>query len=117
MDGTNPDTVWTWNAIGKRSGAWSLDSSAPEARKGFLLNHLVGEKLADQVIEEESFSCLGCRGVKAPCAGTLADRIPRPHCIRIGAIHDLELAPDLAVGGDDGDPVAVISLYPDWCHP
>ena len=25
MDGVNPDTVWTWNAIGKRSGAWDLD--------------------------------------------------------------------------------------------
>ncbi len=24
MDGVNPDTVWTWNAIGKRSGAWNL---------------------------------------------------------------------------------------------
>ena len=22
MDGVNPDTVWTWNAIGKRAGAW-----------------------------------------------------------------------------------------------
>lgn len=21
MDGVNPDTVWTWNAIGKRAGA------------------------------------------------------------------------------------------------
>ena len=25
MDGVNPDTVWTWNAIGKRAGAWMLD--------------------------------------------------------------------------------------------
>ena len=24
MDGVNPNTVWTWNAIGKRSGAWNL---------------------------------------------------------------------------------------------
>ena len=25
MDGVNRDTVWTWNAIGKRAGAWRLD--------------------------------------------------------------------------------------------
>ena len=24
MDGVNADTVWTWNAIGKRAGAWNL---------------------------------------------------------------------------------------------
>jgi anaerobic selenocysteine-containing dehydrogenase len=47
MDGVNPDTVWTWNAIGKRAGAWGLDSNAPEFRKGFLLNHLISELLPD----------------------------------------------------------------------
>src|SRR3712207_5745214 len=45
MDAVNPDTVWTWNAIGKRAGAWGLDPNAPEARQGFLLNHLIGELL------------------------------------------------------------------------
>jgi anaerobic selenocysteine-containing dehydrogenase len=45
MEGVNPDTVWTWNAIGKRSGAWKLDSDAPEATRGFLLNHLIAELL------------------------------------------------------------------------
>jgi anaerobic selenocysteine-containing dehydrogenase len=45
MDGVNPDTVWTWNAIGKRAGAWALSPDAPEARKGFLLNHLISETL------------------------------------------------------------------------
>ncbi len=45
MDGVNPDTVWTWNAIGKRAGAWGLDPAAPEFRKGFLLNHLISELL------------------------------------------------------------------------
>ena len=24
MEGVNPDTCWTWNAIGKRAGAWNL---------------------------------------------------------------------------------------------
>jgi sulfite dehydrogenase (quinone) subunit SoeA len=37
--------VWTWNAIGKRSGAWNLDPGAPEFRKAFLLNHVISELL------------------------------------------------------------------------
>lgn len=44
-EATNPDTLWTWNAIGKREGAWALDRAAPEAQKGFLLNHLIKELL------------------------------------------------------------------------
>jgi len=47
MDGVNPNTVWTWNAIGKRRGAWGLDPDANEARRGFLLNHLIGDTLPD----------------------------------------------------------------------
>ncbi|MEF9979351.1 MAG: hypothetical protein RR834_12765, partial [Thermomonas sp.] len=38
-----PDTVWSWNAIGKRKGAWKLAKNAPEATKGFLLNHLISD--------------------------------------------------------------------------
>ena len=45
MAALNPKTVWTWNAIGKRKGAWALDRDAPEATKGFLLNHLIHELL------------------------------------------------------------------------
>ncbi len=45
MDAQNPATVWTWNAIGKREGAWALDPKAPEAQRGFLLNHLIHELL------------------------------------------------------------------------
>ncbi len=45
MDGVNQYTVWTWNAIGKRAGAWNLDPDSPEFRKGFLLNHLISELL------------------------------------------------------------------------
>ncbi len=45
MDALNPNTVWTWNAIGKRGGAWALDPDAPEAKRGFLLNHLISELL------------------------------------------------------------------------
>jgi anaerobic selenocysteine-containing dehydrogenase len=48
MDGVNPETVWTWNAIGKRSGAWGLSKDAPESKKGFLLNHLISELLPER---------------------------------------------------------------------
>ena len=45
MAAVNPHTLWTWNAIGKREGAWALDPKAPEATRGFLLNHLIHELL------------------------------------------------------------------------
>ena len=45
MEAVNPHTLWTWNAIGKREGAWALDRGAPEAQRGVLLNHLIHELL------------------------------------------------------------------------
>jgi anaerobic selenocysteine-containing dehydrogenase len=48
MAALNENTVWTWNAIGKRKGAWALDEGAPEATTGFLLNHLISELLPDR---------------------------------------------------------------------
>jgi anaerobic selenocysteine-containing dehydrogenase len=45
MEAVNSSTLWTWNAIGKRKGAWGLDRQAPEATKGFLMNHLIHELL------------------------------------------------------------------------
>ncbi len=45
MDALNGKTMWTWNAIGKRRGAWALHPEAPEATRGFLINHLIGELL------------------------------------------------------------------------
>ncbi len=48
MEGVNPDTVWTWNAIGKRKGAWNLDPDAAEASHGFLLNHLIAELMPER---------------------------------------------------------------------
>ena len=45
MAALNHNTVWTWNAIGKRKGAWALKGDTPEATKGFLLNHLINELL------------------------------------------------------------------------
>ena len=48
MEGVEPGTVWTWNAIGKRAGAWNLDPAAPEATRGFLLNPLIEEYLPEE---------------------------------------------------------------------
>ena len=45
---TAPGTVWTWNAIGKKRGAWKLAERAPEFVDGFLLNHLIGERASDR---------------------------------------------------------------------
>lgn len=44
-EAVEPGTVWTWNAIGKASGAWNLDPKANESKQGFLLNHLISEEL------------------------------------------------------------------------
>jgi len=44
-EAVEPGTVWTWNAIGKASGAWALAPDADESSKGFLLNHIIGEEL------------------------------------------------------------------------
>ncbi|MBN9549201.1 MAG: molybdopterin oxidoreductase family protein, partial [Alphaproteobacteria bacterium] len=44
IDGVNPDTVWTWNAIGKRRGSWGLKDDAAESNRGFLLNHVIGDQ-------------------------------------------------------------------------
>jgi anaerobic selenocysteine-containing dehydrogenase len=48
MAALNENTVWTWNAIGKRKAAWALDEAAPEATLGFLLNHLIPECLPEE---------------------------------------------------------------------
>jgi len=45
MAGVHPSTVWTWNAIGKRKGAWGLEGDIPEATEGFLLNPLIDDLL------------------------------------------------------------------------
>ena len=47
-EAVEPGTVWTWNAIGKASGAWALDPGANESQKGFLLNHLISEEIPAQ---------------------------------------------------------------------
>ncbi|MCU7798258.1 MAG: molybdopterin oxidoreductase family protein, partial [Candidatus Thiodiazotropha sp. (ex Myrtea spinifera)] len=44
-EAVEPGTVWTWNAIGKATGAWGLSNKANESQKGFLLNHVISEEL------------------------------------------------------------------------
>ncbi len=108
MDGVNRDTVWTWNAIGKRSGAWNLDPRAAEARQGFLLNHLIDELLperqgapqysnSDPVTGQAAWYDLKVRiekapGVEAgecepifPTLGAPKSLGPRPDILRYGA--------------------------------
>ncbi len=48
MEALNSKTVWTWNAIGKRAGAWNLDPAAKDMTQGFLLNHLIDDLLPEQ---------------------------------------------------------------------
>ena len=48
MAALNPRTVWTWNAVAKRAGAWALSEDAPEARQAFLLNHIIHELLPER---------------------------------------------------------------------
>ena len=48
MAALNENTVWTWNAIGKRKAAWGLNEGASEATEGFLLNHLISELLPEK---------------------------------------------------------------------
>jgi anaerobic selenocysteine-containing dehydrogenase len=45
VDGVEQNTVWTWNAIGKRKGSWGLKDDAAEHTRGFLLNHAIGDLL------------------------------------------------------------------------
>jgi anaerobic selenocysteine-containing dehydrogenase len=45
VEATQEDTVWTWNAIGKQTGAWGLSEDANESQRGFLMNHLISELL------------------------------------------------------------------------
>jgi anaerobic selenocysteine-containing dehydrogenase len=119
MDGVNPDTVWTWNAIGKRSGAWNLAADSPEFTRGFLLNHLITEMLpeaggdpqanADPITGQAAWYDLRVKVEKAPAAqaGRSGPRFPTlrrppslappPDIIRYGA----------AYGGDEQQGRAV----------
>jgi sulfite dehydrogenase (quinone) subunit SoeA len=91
MEGVIPDVCWTWNAIGKRAGAWRLAPNAPEVQKGFLLNHLIDELLpereggyryanADPVTGQAAWYDLRVRIEKAAAEeGISAPQLPRLH--------------------------------------
>lgn len=106
MEGVNPRTVWTWNAIGKRRGAWGLAEDAPEATEGFLLNHLISELLptddggrvpnADPVTGQAAWYDLRVKiepapagaGISEPAPATLPENpagVRRPSKLRFGA--------------------------------
>ncbi|MBX6323629.1 MAG: molybdopterin oxidoreductase family protein, partial [Rhodospirillaceae bacterium] len=107
MDGVEEGTVWTWNAMGKRAGAWGLPPDAPEARRGFLLNHLISELLparaggerlpnADPITGQAAWYDLRVRLEKAaveaaetaPLLPPLSDPpglAPRPRLLQYGA--------------------------------
>lgn len=96
MDAQNPHTLWTWNAIGKRRGAWSLQAGASESEKGFLLNHLISELLPSQAD--------GHRWANAdPVTGQAAWYDLRVKIEKIEAPEDLRSKPDT---GQQTNPVA-----------
>ena len=84
MAGCQRDTVWTWNAIGKRAGAWALNKNNSESTKGFLLNHLINELLpakndgfrwanADPITGQAAWYDLRVRIEKAPQNSELSE--------------------------------------------
>ena len=84
-----PDTVWTWNAIGKRRGAWKLHKDAPESRRGFLLNHLISDILpregyanADPVTGQAAWFDLR---VSITRAGPVEESLPQFPAVDAGA--------------------------------
>ena len=97
MSGVNRDTVWTWNAIGKRAGAWALTPDAPESRRGFLLNHVISEylpKRADAAPDSNSDPVTGQAAwfdltvSVEPCGPDTADETsphPRANPLRIAS--------------------------------
>ena len=89
MDALNPQTVWTWNAIAKRRGAWALNEQAPEATKSTLLNHLIHELLppkgdglrwanSDPITGQAAWYDLRVRIEKAPVGQTVSYPAHKP---------------------------------------
>ncbi|MBI3709997.1 MAG: molybdopterin oxidoreductase family protein [Proteobacteria bacterium] len=112
MDGVNRDTVWTWNAIGKRAGAWNLSPDSPEATKGFLLNHAITELLparadghrysnSDPVTGQAAWYDLRVRLEKL-AAAEAGETAPRPPALK--RLPGLPAPPDiLRYGAETGE--------------
>ena len=86
-----PDTVWTWNAIGKRRGAWKLDKDAPEGTRGFLINHLISDRTpngdyanADPVTGQAAWFDLRVRIAKAGAEAATTDAASAPQFAPLG---------------------------------
>lgn len=108
VDGVNPNTVWTWNAIGKRRGAWMLKDDAAESEKGFLLNHAISEFLpqtpdgrrysnSDPVTGQAAWFDLRVKVTK--CAAAEAGRA-EPQFAPLGAPPDIPPAPKILEFGE-----------------
>jgi sulfite dehydrogenase (quinone) subunit SoeA len=89
MRGVNSKTVWTWNAIGKRAGAWNLDEDAKEFTEGFLLNHLIDDRLpanehdykysnSDPVTGQAAWFDVRVKIEKAPLSEQTAEAVSEP---------------------------------------
>ena len=113
MDGVNPDTCWTWNAIGKRAGAWHLTPVRP-ATKAFLLNHLIDELLpereggyryanADPVTGQAAWYDLRVRVERAPPGEALLSAPQFARCARRRACRRGRRSPDTAWSSGHGD--------------
>ncbi|MDR0184158.1 molybdopterin oxidoreductase family protein [Lysobacter arvi] len=94
-----PDTVWTWNAIGKRRGAWKLGKDAPEGREGFLLNHLISDITprgdyanADPITGQAAWFDLRVRIARvAASAGRVKESAPQFAPLRLGEADEAPL--------------------------
>ena len=71
MAALNENTIWTWNAIGKRRGAWALDPEAPEANKRTAGN---GVKVTEYVMGKPSREIVAL-GYAAKAKGLSLDTI------------------------------------------
>ena len=98
MEGVNATQSGPGTPIGKRAGAWNLDPSAPEAMRGFLLNHVISELLpgtdaqpamanADPITGQAAWYDLRVRlakvaqeetGVTEPLLSPLTPMLPKP---------------------------------------
>ncbi|SAK94459.1 molybdopterin oxidoreductase [Caballeronia pedi] len=107
-EAVEPGTVWTWNAIGKASGAWSLGPDANESQRGFLLNHLITDELPASEREGMRFSN------SDPITGQAAwyDVRVRVYPAEADARHTLpQFAPMQAAPGMTGAVQRVVQTY------
>jgi anaerobic selenocysteine-containing dehydrogenase len=94
MRGVNSKTVWTWNAIGKRAGAWNLDEDSKEFTEGFLLNHLIDDQLptnehnynysnSDPITGQAAWFDVRVKIEKVPSKEQTAKTVSTPHFDKI----------------------------------